>query len=109
MAAGELSAEKRVYILAHTQESDAGLIKIKTVGKLIDEKITLEGYVTICLMAKRVNEAFGFSTITNGNTPCKSPIGLFDAEFIDNDLAAVDARITEYYGIPAGGMKGVTA
>ena len=43
MAASQLSDDKRVYILGHTQEDDSGRIKAKTIGKLLDEKITIEG------------------------------------------------------------------
>lgn len=39
---------QRVYILSHTDEVD-GKTKLKTIGKLLDEKITPEGMVGIVL------------------------------------------------------------
>ncbi|WP_333669730.1 ATP-binding protein [Acinetobacter guillouiae] len=91
---------KRVYILSHTEESD-GKTKIKTIGKMLDEKITLEGMVTICLQTAVTNDQYIFQTKNNGNSTVKSPMGLFESEHIDNDLNIVDRSICEYYGIPA--------
>ncbi|AOA58184.1 DEAD/DEAH box helicase family protein [Acinetobacter larvae] len=90
---------KRVYILSHTEETD-GRTKIKTIGKMLDEKITLEGMVTICLQTAVINEQYVFMTKNNGNTTVKSPMGLFESEHVDNDLNAVDQAICEYYDIP---------
>lgn len=101
MAAGKLEDEKRVYILAHTQEDESGRVKVKTIGKLLDEKITLEGLLTIVLRTVVVNGVHLFTTQNSGLDTVKSPIGLFADEQIDNDLAAVDAAICDYYGLTA--------
>lgn len=101
MAAGQLPADVRVYILAHTQEDDSGRIKVKTIGKLLDEKITLEGLLTIVLRAVVVNNVHLFNTQNSGLDTVKSPMGMFTDEQIDNDLAAVDSAICDYYGINA--------
>lgn len=101
MAAGDLADHRRVYILAHTQTDDFGNVRMKTVGKLIDEKLVPEGYFTIVLRTQVVNGHYQFSTQTDGNDCCKSPIGMFDERLIDNDLAAVDAQICEFYGLTA--------
>ncbi len=98
-AATQLADNKRVYILSHTEESDAGKTKIKTIGKMLDEKITLEGMVTICLQTAIINEQHVFMTKNNGHNTVKSPIGLFDHEHVENDLNAVDKAICEYYGL----------
>lgn len=98
-AASNAAENKRVYILSHTEQNDAGLTKIKTIGKLLDEKITLEGMVTICLKTVVTNGVYEFSTQNSGSDTVKSPLGLFESERIDNDLAAVDAAIVEYYGL----------
>ena len=97
MAAGQLPDHKRVYILAHTQEDDGGHIKVKTIGKLLDEKITLEGLLTIVLRTSVINGQYVFSTKNNGLDTVKSPIGLFEDEHIGNDLALIDAAISNYY------------
>ena len=97
MAASQLSDDKRVYILGHTQEDDSGRIKAKTIGKLLDEKITIEGLLTIVLRTAVINGQYLFSTKNNGADTVKAPMGLFEDEHIENDLAAVDAAIWSYY------------
>lgn len=98
-AATQAADNKRIYILSHTEQSESGSTKIKTIGKMLDEKITLEGMVTICLQTAIVNGQHIFMTQNNGHNTVKSPIGLFASEHIPNDLAAVDAAIVEYYGL----------
>ena len=99
MAASALPDDKRVYILSHTNTDEFGKVKIKTIGKLLDEKIVLEGLVTIVLRTTKINDQYLFSTQNSGSDTVKSPIGLFDSDQIENDLLAVDKAITEYYGI----------
>lgn len=95
----KLPDDVRVYILSHTEETDAGQIKMKTIGKMLDDKITLEGMVTIVLRAVVQDRNHYFSTRNNGSDTTKAPMGMFAEELIDNDLAAVDAAICDYYGI----------
>lgn len=97
-AAGSGSDSRRVYILAHTQTDDFGGIRMKTVGKLVDSTLVPEGYFTIVLRTHVQNGKYSFSTQTNGNDCCKSPMGMFDSQFIDNDLNEVDKKICAYYG-----------
>lgn len=99
MAANSLPGYKRVYILSHTSTDDFGKTKIKTIGKLLDEKIVMEGLVTIVLRTVVQNGNYLFSTRNNGADTVKSPLGLFDDELIENDLAAVDSAIFNYYGL----------
>lgn len=94
-----LAENKRVYILSHTNTDESGHTKIKTIGKLLDEKIVLEGLVTIVLRTLRVNENYIFATQNSGNDTTKSPIGMFEDEHIPNDLKAVDKAICEFYNI----------
>lgn len=101
MKASSLPDHKRVYILSHTATDDFGHTKIKTIGKLLDEKIVLEGMVTIVLRSLVRDGAYVFSTRNSGSDTTKSPMGMFDDPFIDNDLAAVDAAIFHYYGLTA--------
>lgn len=97
MASSQLADFKRVYILGHTQEDDNGRVKAKTIGKLLDEKITVEGLLTIVLRTTVINGQYLFSTQNSGLDTVKTPMGLFDSDQIDNDLAAVDAAIFSYY------------
>lgn len=96
-------AQSRVYLLMHEEKNDMGDIKPKTIGKLLDEKVCLEGMFTICLRATLDGGRHIFRTQTDGFDTAKSPMGMFDTETIDNDLAAVDKAICEYYEI--GGNK----
>ena len=98
-AAGDLAPHRRVYILAHTQTDDFGNVRMKTVGKLVDATLVPEGFFTIVLRTEVTNGNYMFSTQTNGQDCCKSPIGMFSDLHIDNDLAAVDAAVFNYYGL----------
>jgi len=98
-AAASLADHKRVYLLSHTSTDEFGKTKIKTIGKLLDEKIVMEGLVTIVLRTTVINDQYLFRTRNNGNDTVKSPLGLFEAETIPNDLAEVDKAITEFYGL----------
>lgn len=95
--ASELPDDVRVYILSHTDTKDDGTIKAKTIGKLLDEKITLEGLFSIVLRTGKNDGGYFFRTKNNGSDTVKTPIDLFDSEAIENDLAKVDAAICEYY------------
>lgn len=98
-AAAKGPSWRRVYILAHTQSDDLGRTKIKTIGKMLDEKITVEGMVTICLRTHVADSNYQFSTQNNGNDTVKSPMGMFEDKLIDNDLNLVDDAICAYYEI----------
>lgn len=97
--ANTLADDVRVYLLSHTQTNDQGDIKIKTIGKMLDEKITPEGLFTIVLRTIVTDKDYFLSTRNNGHDTVKSPIDLFDSERVPNDLAVIDAQITEYYNL----------
>ena len=99
MCAGKLADSTRVYILAHTQEDDSGRIKAKTIGKLLDEKITIEGLLTIVMRTAVINGQYLFSTQNSGSDTVKTPMDMFEQEHIPNDLAMVDAAVTDYYSL----------
>lgn len=86
-----------VYILAHTQTDDKGITRCKTVGRLLDEKITLEGLFTIVMKAVRRDGNYYFTTQNDGADTIKTPMGMFDSELIDNDLNFVNQAINAYY------------
>lgn len=87
-----------VYFLHHTQVTTDGRIKAKTVGQMLDNYLTLEGCVDICLLAKTDGKEHYFETQSDGITTSKSPEGMFDYK-IPNDLGIVDKAIREYWGI----------
>lgn len=103
--ASALADDVRVYILSHTTTDDGGTTKIKTIGKMLDEKITVEGLFTIVLRTLVIDQQYLFSTRNNGADTVKSPMGLFAGERIENDLKAVDVAICDYYGITETQLK----
>ena len=97
----ELPDDVIVYIMCHTDRDDDGNEKIKTIGKLLDEKICLEGLSTIVLKTNVSDGQYTFLTQNNGKDTVKSPAGMFPTYAIDNDLWYVDQRIRNYYGMEA--------
>lgn len=98
-AASELAENKRVYVLAHTTSDEFGNTRIKTLGKLLDDKIVVEGMFTTVLRTHVENGRYLFSTQNSGSDTVKSPMGMFSEKYIENDLAAIDQIICDYYGI----------
>lgn len=88
-----------VYFLSHIQRNDEGYEKIKTMGKMLDEKITIEGLFTIVLKTGVKDGQYFFFTQNSGLDTVKSPIGMFPTYAIDNDLKYVDDKIRNYYEI----------
>lgn len=99
MKAQDLPDDVRVYFLSHTAVDEYGNTKAKTIGKMLDEKITVEGLFTIVLRTKKVDDRYSFSTQNSGTDTVKSPAGLFEETLIENDLNQVDQAICEYYEI----------
>lgn len=87
-----------VYFLHHTEETDSGKLKAKTIGKMLDEKLTIEGLFSIVLLCKSSNGSHYFITQSDGYSTAKSPMDMFEPE-IDNDLKMADDTIREYYGL----------
>lgn len=99
VANDEAPSDVRVYFLSHTDTDDNGNVKAKTIGKLLDEKICIEGLVTVVLRAMKVSDKYYFATQNNGRDTCKSPKGMFTELEIENDLRKVDDTICDYYDI----------
>ena len=95
----DLPEDHVVYFLAHIERDANGNEKIKTIGKLLDEKITVEGMFTIVLKTNVTDGQFSFLTQNSGHDTVKSPIGMFPSYAIDNDLKYVDEKIRNYYEI----------
>ena len=86
-----------VYLLCHTTTDENGVEKMKTIGKLVDEKITPEGLFTIVLKTVVSDGNYGFVTQNNGKDTVKSPEGMFSTYALNNDLKYVDEKIRNYY------------
>lgn len=88
-----------VYLIMHEESNDFGETKLKTIGKLLDQKVCVEGLVTICLRAmKEGTNKYFFRTQSDGQDISKSPESMWDLQ-IDNDLKAVDTRIREFWNL----------
>ena len=85
---------KIVYFLHHSEADTDGREKVKTIGKMLDEKLTVEGCFDIVLFC----QDHKFFTQSNGQSTAKSPEDMFELE-IPNDLKAVDTAIRAYYGM----------
>lgn len=100
----DMRDDLKVFILTHSENSGDALnpnFKIKTVGKMIDNMITVEGLFTYVLFTQRVkdddgNMQYKFVTQSDGTTTAKTPLGCFEEAFIDNDLQFVFDKIDEY-------------
>lgn len=100
--ANNLADDKRVYILSHTETetvSEGGRIKIKTIGKMLDNTLTPEGLILIVMRTAVTNGQYLFRTQNNGKDTVKTPMDMFNELYIDNDLAAVDAVICDFYNL----------
>jgi len=101
----DLREDLTVIFLTHSEDSTDingnRKIKAKTIGKMIDNTLTLEGLFSIVLFGK-VNKnddgelEYGFETQNSGENTCKSPMGMFEDKFIPNDLAYVKECIQKY-------------
>ena len=90
--------DKIVYFLHHSEADTDGREKAKTIGRMLDEKLTLEGCFDIVLYC----QDHKFYTQAEGMSTAKTPEGLFEDAEIPNDLKAVDDAIREYYGLNGG-------
>lgn len=101
----KLPADTIVYFLQHVETSmDGSTVKAKTIGKMLDEKVTLEGMFSIVLRTSVNDGEYCFSTQNNGSDTVKSPVGMFDAEMIPNDLKMVDDQIRKYYDLETAAL-----
>ena len=73
-------------------------MKTKTIGKMIDEKICIEGLFTTVFHTSVINGQYKFITQGDSSHIAKSPIGMFDEQYIDNDLMKVKEVMVKYYG-----------
>lgn len=87
--------DKIVYFLHHSEDDGAGREKVKTIGKMLDEKLTVEGCFDVVIYCRDQR----FYTQGDGISSAKTPEGMFDSVEIPNDLKFVDDKIREYWNI----------
>lgn len=91
-----------VYITMHTEaDATTSKIKAKTIGKMIDEQLKLEGLFTTVIRAIHNEDGYKFVVKDDMVSTAKSPMDMFDTDMVDNDLKAIDKIIREYYDMPA--------
>jgi len=88
-----------VYFLHHTETGETGKIKAKTVGKMLDNQLTVEGLFSIVLLTRTDGIRHYFETQSDGFSTAKSPMDMFPQREIDNDLKMVDLTIREYWDL----------
>lgn len=88
---------KTVYLIMHEDTDENGNVKPKTIGKLLDDKINIQGMFTICIRSMFENGNYIFRLKTNGQDCVKTPFGMFEEEQMENDLKAFDKVVREYY------------
>ena len=96
-AANKTSADTIVYFMMHPDYDEQGRMKPKSIGKMLDNQLTIEGMFPIVLLADNDDSGYHFVTASDGTTPVKAPMGMFPEARIDNDLKAVDAMIRDYW------------
>lgn len=92
-----LPDDKIVYFIGHSDQADDGREHFKTIGKMLDNYVTVEGKFTIVLKTVVKDGEYYFSTQNNGQDTVKTPMEMFDQELIPNDLHMVDETIRKYY------------
>ena len=94
----QLPSDVIVYITMHTEDdSEMHKVKVKTIGKMLDQNLKIEGLFSIVLRAVQTEDGYKFVTRDDMVSTAKSPIGMWEEDMIDNDLKAVDTTIREYY------------
>ena len=99
-AARQLPEDKIVYFIGHSDQMDDGREHFKTIGKMLDNYVTLEGKFTVVLKSVVKDGHYYFQTHNSGYDTVKSPLGMFESDLIENDLKMVDDVIREYWNIP---------
>lgn len=88
---------KTVYLIMHEDTDENGYVKPKTIGKLLDDKVNIQGMFTICIRSMFDNGNYIFRLKTNGQDCVKTPFGMFENDTMENDLKAFDEVVREYY------------
>jgi hypothetical protein len=87
----------RCYVLSHSDVDQNGKSKCKTIGKMLDDKICLEGMFTIVFHSITMDNKYKFLTQNDGIHVAKSPMGMFETKYIENDLELINKKIDEYF------------
>lgn len=95
----KLDGGKSVYIMMHEEVNENSDVIPRTIGKMLNEKVCVEGMFTIVLRSMCEDGNYVFKTKTNGQDVTKTPIDMFDTDQVENDLKMVDKVVREYYDL----------
>jgi hypothetical protein len=88
---------KTVYLIMHEDTDENGNVKPKTIGKLLDDKVNIQGMFTVCIRSMFDNGNYIFRLKTNGQDCVKTPFGMFETDTMENDLKEFNRVVREYY------------
>lgn len=88
-----------VYFVMHEDSDDYGQTRLRTIGKLLDSKVSIEGIVTICIRCMSKEGEHFFKVTTDGSDISKAPEDLFEKEIFENNLKFVDDCVRDFYGL----------
>ena len=95
----ELPEDVIVGLFMHEESDDLGNVKVKTVGKMLDNQVTIEGMFTTVIRALKTTDGHKFQTQGDSANIVKAPMGMFEEQYIDNDMKIVLEIIREYYNM----------
>lgn len=98
-----LEGGKTVYLIMHEDIDEFGNVKPKTIGKLLDDKVNIQGMFTICIRSMFDNGSYIFRLKTNGQDCVKTPFGMFESDTMENDLKEFDKVVRDYYELDKEG------
>jgi hypothetical protein len=97
-----LREDLNCFVLSHSEANEQGKMKVKTIGKLLDDKVVLEGLFTVVLQTEISEAGYRFLTQGDARHIAKSPMDMFDDKYIPNDLSYVVEKMNQYY---SGGVQ----
>ncbi|MFO7896359.1 MAG: hypothetical protein R6U84_05470, partial [Candidatus Cloacimonadales bacterium] len=97
MALKSLRPDLLSVVIAHSELDVTGFARLKTIGKLLSEKMDFEGEFEMCLHARVEDGQYFFQTQQDGEYMARSPMEMFDESLIPNDLAVVIDKVKEYF------------
>lgn len=90
-------SDLNIFVLSHSEISSNGKTRIKTIGKVLDEKIVVEGMFTLVLSSVILDDKYCFQTRSDPQIMAKTPMGMFEDKYIENDLHMVNSVMNEYF------------
>ena len=96
MQASSLRSDLKIFFLTHSDTDMTGKTKVKTIGKMLEDKVCIEGMFTMVFYSTKIDDKYVFLTQTQDNISAKTPHEMFSDKFIDNDLMSISNKIDLY-------------